>query len=202
MELIIESHYFSPLIFYKNSFDYTNIQFEQYESFQKMSFRNRCVIAGANGKIILSIPLQNGRDQKTLIKDVKISGTQRWQKDHWKTIESCYNKSPWFEFYKNELQQLYSKQFTFLLDWNLACFEWSIDKLNMPKTHSLTAEFLKNYDEDFEDWRNKILPKNYEEFESVKYRQVFEDRTGFFPNLSILDLLFCDGKNARELLAS
>jgi hypothetical protein len=201
MELIIESHYFSPLIFYKNSFDFTNIKFEQYESFQKMSFRNRCVIAGANGKIILSIPLQNGREQKTLMKDVKISVAQRWQKDHWKTIESCYNKSPWFEFYKVELQELYSAPFTFLLDWNLACFEWSIHKLNMTKNYSLTTGFIKNYDENFDDWRSKISPKNYENFEPVKYRQVFEERIDFSPNLSILDLLFCEGKNARELLA-
>jgi hypothetical protein len=200
MELIIESHYFSPLIFYKSSFDYTNIKFEQYESFQKMSFRNRCVIAGANGKIILSIPLENGREQKTLMKDVKISGAQRWQKDHWKTIESCYNRSPWFEFYKDELQELYSAPFTFLLDWNLACLDWSFDKLNMPKNYSLTAGFIKNYDEGFEDRRNKILPKNYEDIEPVKYRQVFEERTGFFTDLSILDLLFCEGKNAKELL--
>src|ERR1700722_15070530 len=123
MELIIESHYFSPLIFYKSSFDFTNIKFEQYESFQKMSFRNRCVITGANGNIILSIPLQNGREQKTLMKDVKISEALHWQKGHLKTIESCYNRSPWFEFYKDELHELYSRQFGFLLDWNLSCLD-------------------------------------------------------------------------------
>jgi hypothetical protein len=134
------------------------------------------------------------------MKDVKISSPQRWQKDHLKTIESCYNRSPWFEFYKDELQELYSKPFTFLLDWNLACLDWSFNKLNMPKNYSLTAEFIKNYGEGFDDRRNKILPKNHGELESLKYRQVFEERTGFFPNLSILDLLFCEGKKARELL--
>ncbi|HLY68866.1 MAG TPA: WbqC family protein, partial [Puia sp.] len=178
MELIIESHYFSPLIFYKSSFAYTNIRFEQYESFQKMSFRNRCVIAGANGKIMLSIPLQHGREQKTLMKDVRISYAQRWQKDHWKTIQSCYNKSPWFEFYRDGLQELYGRHFNFLLDWNFVCLDWSLNQLSMPQNYLLTHEFIKKYDETVADWRNKILPRNYEDTEPLRYNQVFVERTG------------------------
>ena len=201
MKLIIESQSFYPVIFYKNSSRFSYILFEQYESYQKMSFRNRFMIAGANGIISLTVPLENGREQKRLMKDVRISNVQGWQKQHWKTIASCYNKSPWFEFYQDELNELYAKPFSFLLDWNLACFEWTISKLNMPISYSLSDSFVKKYDEDFDDWRNKILPKNYAEFNGIKYRQVFEERTGFLPNLSILDLLFCEGKNAKELLA-
>jgi hypothetical protein len=200
MKLIIESQSFYPVIFYKNSSQFSYILFDQYESYQKMSFRNRFMIAGANGIISLTVPLENGREQKRLMKDVKISNVQSWQKQHWKTIESCYNKSPWFEFYQHELHALYSTPFSFLLDWNLACFEWSISKLNMLVSYGLTDSFVKKYDADFDDWRNKILPKNYADFNAIKYRQVFEERTGFLPNLSVLDLLFCEGKNAKDLL--
>jgi hypothetical protein len=90
-----------------------------------MSFRNRCQIVGAEGVIDLSIPLVRGRDQKALMKDVRISSAQPWQSQHWKTIVSCYSRSPWFEFYRDELEGLYRKQWNFLLDWNLVCFEWT-----------------------------------------------------------------------------
>ena len=72
----------------------------------------------------------------------------------------------------------------------------------MPISYGLTNSFVKKYDDDFDDWRNKILPKNYTDFNAIKYRQVFEERTGFLPNLSVLDLLFCEGKNAKDLLAA
>jgi len=164
-----------------------------------MSFRNRCMIAGANGIISLSVPLQEGRNQKTMIKDVRIAGLQ-WQAQHWKSIMTSYNKSPWFEFYKDELKLLYSKSFHFLLDWNIACFEWSAQKLKLPLTFSLTDNLQNNQQNETEDFRNKVLPKNYLSFDAVRYRQVFEDKIGFLPNLSVLDLLFCEGKNAIALL--
>jgi hypothetical protein len=189
--------------------------------------------------INLSVPLEKGRDQKTLLKDVRISDRDDWQGQHWKTILSCYSRSPWFEFYRDELGELYRKPHRFLLDWNLSCFEWSLRILQMPVSFSLTAAYHKNYEEgDWADWRGKILPGNRAPSDptqdlrdpnsgpddlardpgdahrppgdlarqsgtpaaSIKYRQVFEERIGFLPNLSILDLLFCEGKNARSLL--
>ena len=199
MNLLSDLQYFPTVIFYKYSYLNLNIVFEQYESYQKMSFRNRCIIAGANGPITLSIPLQEGRNQKTMMKDVKMDGT-KWQAQHWKSIVSCYNKSPWFEFYKDELGQLYSRKFIFLVDWNLTCFEWSMQKLKLSRQVSLTESFEENVAEGTIDLRNKILPKNYEDFELIRYRQVFEDKVGFLPNLSILDLLFCEGNAAVEKL--
>lgn len=225
MNLLIDLQYFPSIILYKNSNKFSNIVFEQYEYYQKMSFRNRCRIAGANGLINLSVPLEKGRDQKTLLKDVKISGRNDWQGQHWKTILSCYSRSPWFEFYRDELAGLYQKPFQFLLDWNLSCFEWTLKILQMPVSFSLTTAYHKNYEEgNWVDWRGKILPGHRKggaiedqlghrdpgqpddttrpalREAVVKYRQVFEERTGFLPGLSILDLLFCEGKNARFLL--
>src|SRR5579872_5915140 len=99
MTLITDFQYFPSIILYNNLYKFSNIVFEQYEYYQKMSFRNRCRIAGAGGIIDLSIPLEKGRDQRSLIRDVRISGARQWQAEHWKTILSCYSRSPWFEFY-------------------------------------------------------------------------------------------------------
>src|SRR6201999_1060492 len=123
--------YFPAIIFYKISYDSSNIVFEQCESYQKMSFRNRCQIAGAQGVVDLSIPLAGGRDQKRLMKEVRGSADRGWQDQHWKTIVSCYNRSPWFEYYRDGLEGLYRQRVEFLLDWNLRCFEWSLRILGM-----------------------------------------------------------------------
>ena len=169
-----------------------------------MSFRNRCQLVGSQGRIDLSIPLEKGRDQKTLMKEVKIAGTYRWQDQHWKTLLACYSRSPWFEFYRDELDLLYRKPFHFLLDWNLACFEWTCRVLTIPVKISLT-DVYRSVDEEkeWQDCRGKLLPKNITDtvrWPPVVYRQVFEEITGFIPNLSILDLLFCEGQRAKALL--
>ena len=207
MNLIIDLQYFPSIISFKNLYKYSNIVFDQYEYYEKMSFRSRCRIVGAEGPIDLSVPLLKGRDQRSIMKDVRISGLQPWQDRHWKTIVSCYSRSPWFEFYRDELEGLYKKPFVYLLDWNLACFEWTLGVLKMTVPVSLSEDYRKEYDGlEWVDWRGKILPKNSQkegdpmDTPPLKYQQVFEDRIGFIPNLSILDLLFCEGKRAAEML--
>ena len=220
MNLIIDSQYFPSIILYKTLSEFSNIVFEQYENYQKMSFRNRCRIAGADGPIDLSIPLVNGRDQKTIMKDVRISDRQPWQAQHWKTIVSCYSRSPWFEFYRDELEEMYKKRFDFLLDWNWVCFEWSLRTLGVSIPVTRTDVYRKVYAAgEGEDWRGKIIPKDggaaggKEEGQGrlsvagmsdavLKYHQVFEERTGFIPHLSILDLLCCEGKEAIRYIRS
>lgn len=199
MNLISESQYFPPVILFKNSYKFSNIIIEQCESYQKLSFRNRCQIAGGEGVIDLSIPLVNGRDQKAFIRDVKIADSLPWQANHWKTIVSCYNRSPWFSFYRDELEELYRRPFEYLLDWNRECLNWTLRVLGMPLTVSGTTEYRPVYSpEEGVDRRGKWLPKNRESWgaESPRYRQVFEERTGFLPGLSVLDLVFCEGKNS------
>jgi WbqC-like protein family len=207
MILITEFQYFPSIILYKELDNFSNIVFEQYEHYQKMTFRNRCRVAGAEGRIDLSIPLEKGRDQRSLIKEVRISDSRNWQAEHWKTILSCYSRSPWFEFYRDELERLYRRPVSFLIDWNLACFEWSILVLGMVLKIAVTEAWQKTYpQEEWVDWRGKILPKQgvlsqQGGASQPVYHQVFEERTGFLPGMSILDLLFCEGKNARKLLA-
>jgi len=204
MNLIIDFQYFPSSILYKILKESSNIIFEQYESYQKMGFRNRCEIASAQGRIHLSIPLIKGRDQRTVMKDVRIANTYSWQDQHWKTLLACYSRSPWFEYYRDDLEQLYRKPFTFLQDWDLACFEWTCRALALPVRVTLTEAWLPHYEGEPLDLRGKLVPKTIQDTDlgaCIVYRQVFEEITGFIPNLSILDLLFCEGQRARSLLA-
>lgn len=202
--VIIEIQYFAPCIFYKKVNKISHVEFDLYENWQKMSFRNRCIIMGAAGPVTLSIPLEEGRSQRRLTRDVRIANSYPWQSQHWKTIMSCYNRSPWFEFYRDELESLFKMEVNFLVDWNLACWNWAIKKLGMQVSTGTTSQYqAKGEVTKCLDLRNKILPKSImQEFpDPVVYRQVFEERTGFVPHCSILDLLFCEGKNARMILA-
>jgi hypothetical protein len=191
---LIDSQYFGTINYIKISFQKSNNIIEQYESYQKMSFRNRCMVAGSNGVVNLSVPLEKGRGQKELMKDVRISHSDNWQVQHWRTIESCYSRAPFFEFYRDGVFSLLQKKETFLLDQNMAILEWLGKVFKYKGSVSLTTSYLREYPSTVKDLRGQFLPKNYavEPFD-LKYVQVFEDRIGFKPNLSILDLLFCHG---------
>jgi len=196
-----------------------------------MSFRNRCRITGAEGVVDLSVPIAGGRDQKTIMKEVRIAGGRSWQAQHWKTIVSCYNRSPWFDYYRDGLQKLFEEPVEFLLDWDLRCLNWSLRALGMERSILLTDRYQKVYGpEEGVDWRGRLGPKSKEGWGApeggveqegralevvgkdgeaggglqgvVRYRQVFEERIGFIPNLSILDLLFCEGKEAIRYIRS
>jgi len=199
--LIIDNQYIGSINYYKILFQYSNIEIEQYETYQKMSFRNRCMVAGSNGVVGLSVPLEKGRGQRELMKDVRISYSDNWQVQHWRTIESCYSRAPFFEFYRDGVWQLLRQKETYLLDLNLAILTWLKKVLKMPGHISLTRQYLKTYPESVTDRRNNLLPKNYQQADICpRYTQIFEDRIGFQPNLSILDLLFCCGPETGHLL--
>ncbi len=205
MSVIAEIQYIGCIEWYKTLLKSKYVHFESCEFYQKMSFRNRTVIAGANGLLHLSVPLEKGRTQKTPIKEVRICHKDKWQMNHWRAITSAYNRSPFFEFYAQELSSFYVKRSTFLFDWNMQLFDWVKDKLEADIEVTFSQEYIETYptESSILDARNKWLPKNYQSVEgSPRYRQVFEDRLGFQPNLSIIDLLFCEGPNARNILLS
>lgn len=198
---IIESQYFGQFNWYKLLFKISNIEISQYEAYPKTSFRNRTIITGSNGLIVLSVPLQNGRNQKSQTRDVKISYDQDWQEQHWRSIVSCYGKSPFFEYYKDSLKSLFQKKQEYLLDLNLTTQEWVLKQLKSKSIppFSMTQETaIKQTEWDF---RDQFKPSSFQTVQNpVKYPQVFEDRIGFQPNLSILDLLSCMGPASKTLL--
>ena len=199
--LTIDNQYFGSINYINTLFQFSNIQIEQYESYQKMSFRNRCMVVGSNGVVNLSVPLEKGRNQKQLMKDVRISYSGNWQAQHLRTIESCYSRSPFFEFYRDAVWGLLEKKEIFLLDQNLKILDWLKKVLKLTGSISKTDEYLKNYPAGVVDLRNRFLPKNQmTEPMGFRYTQVFEDRIGFINNLCILDLLFNCGPEAKTLL--
>lgn len=201
--LLIESQYFPSISFYKTLINHDILLIERYEHYQKVSFRNRCYIAGPNGSILLSVPLARGKNQRTVMKDVRISHDEKWQALHWKTLVSAYRRSPWFEYYEDELGRLFTREVSYLLDWNLMCLEWANKVIGISSPITFTDEYHKNYEAGtgITDARDTILPspKPVDE-ETVRYTQVFQERVGFLPDMSILDLIFCEGKRSIDLL--
>ena len=198
--IVFELQYFPPVSFFSTLYGETYFYLDIYEIYRKMSFRNRCLIAGAQGIIPLSVPLQEGRNQHIPMNEVRISDAEKWQSRHFKSIRSAYNKSPFFDFYQDELAAIYQRPFEFLVDWNQCCLEWAKEKLAWHTGIRFTDSAIPYQSDGITDLRNRVLPKNYMDWKPVKYRQVFEERTGFFPNLSILDLLFNCGPRTSELL--
>jgi len=199
--IVIENQYFICSNLVNSLFTILNIEIEQCENWQKMGFRNRCVIAGPNGLINLTVPLENGRNQKRLIREVRIDNSVRWQKQHWRTIVSCYGKAPFFEYYSNWLDHFYQKRFIYLFDMNLEILNWVIKTMKISVNLSLTKEFIKIYPDNVIDYRNRWVSKNFQHDASfIKYNQVFEDKNGFQKNLSVLDILFCEGPNSILLM--
>lgn len=174
------------------------IVFDIGEHYEKMSFRNRYIIAGGNGLVRLSIPLQAGRDQRTAMHEVAIANKEQWQQNHWRTLVSAYSRAPYWEYYAPLLQDLYHKQYTLLTDFNAASMAFITQQLKL----ELNVETSKQYIEANKvaiDMR-PIKPAAIINGTFHNYHQVFAERLGFLPNLSILDLLFAEGPYAKQLL--
>lgn len=199
--LLIDSQFFGTINYNKILFCFSNIKIEQYETYQKMSFRNRCRVADSNGVVNLSVPLVRGRSQRELMKDVRISYAENWPLQHWRTIESCYNRAPFFEYYRDGVRDILDLREGFLLDLNLRSLDWLCKVLKQEPQISRTDSYVKTPPADVLDMRGRLLPRNQEaEPIGFRYTQVFEDRIGFRENLSILDLLFCCGPETKQLL--
>ena len=172
---------------------------EQHDYYQKQTLRNRTHIHGANGKLMLSIPVKHlGEIGHQYFRAVEIENSFAWQKQHWKSIQSAYRSSPYFEFYEDDLAILYKTKFSSLYAFNKAYFELLLKLLGWEPT----LQYTESYENipAARDIRAQIEQKNSKTDLALKYTQVFEDKNGFIPNLSIIDLLFNEGPNALTLL--
>ena len=174
---------------------------EVHDNYQKQTFRNRTYISNDRGKHILSIPIIHvGKEQgRQKYKDVLIDNSYSWQRQHWRTLQTAYRTSPFFEFYEDEIKQLYDQPYDKLLDYNLKTIETIFECLQMEMPKESTKEFEVSLSE-HEDFRFLINAKLKHNLTIEPYTQVFGDRHGFIPNLSILDLLFNMGPNSIEYL--
>ena len=172
------------------------VVFDTGEHFQKMSDRNRYHISGANNSIKLTVPLVNGRNQRVPMKDVLIFNEERWQVQHWRTLVSVYKRTPFFDHYEDSLRLLFETPFSYLVDYNKATMQWVKQQLKIQFEEKETDVFIKDHPESELDLR-KHMPAA---LNLPKYYQVFEDRLGFIPDLSILDLLFSEGPGTMAFL--
>ncbi|MBU2901465.1 WbqC family protein [Maribacter dokdonensis] len=174
---------------------------EVHDNYQKQTFRNRTYISNDRGKHILSIPIIHvGKEQgRQKYKDVLIDNSYPWQRQHWRTLQTAYRTSPFFEFYEDEIKPLYDQPYDKLLDYNLKTIETILECLQMEMPKASTKEFEVSLSE-HEDFRFLINAKLKHNLTIEPYTQVFGDRHGFIPNLSILDLLFNMGPNSIEYL--
>lgn len=200
-KLLIELPYLGNLAFYQLLTKFDTILIEKEEFFEKSSFRNRCEIASPNGKLTLSVHMLGGKGKKQLYKDAEISYEHPWKKDHWNSLTSAYRRSPYFEYYEDKFEAVYAKNHNTLFELNWELFQLINSLLKLNVTIETTKEFFKSYetDEKVEDYRSYFLPRKKQSC-SIEYMQVFEDKTGFINNLSIVDLLFNEGPNALNIL--
>ena len=191
---LLPTAYLAPIYYYAILLQHPNCSIELHEHFIKQSIRNRCDIYGSNGKLRLSIPKERKGSSKTIIENLKISYKQNWQKQHWNAIESAYNSSPFFEYYKDELKPFFEEKEEYLVNFNCKLQNVVLIMLKQENTLKNTTKYL--YKGDFFDLRNYTWEVKNQE----KYDQVFKEKKGFIANLSILDLLFNLGPASTDYL--
>lgn len=186
MTATLSSTYFGPVQWYQKLLRYAHVFIEHHDSYQKQTYRNRCLIATTNGIQPLTVPVSvdvhsNG---------VRVSDHGNWRHQHWQALQSAYGDSPFFEFYEDDLRPFYNERWEYLYDYNEAIRQKMCELLDIHPVVSATTEYQHHPENDF---RNSIQPKIIApdaDFQPRRYYQVYEQKHGFLPNLSILDLLF------------
>ena len=202
-KLLIDSQFLPPIEFFCALSDHEEILLEAHEHFVKQTYRNRCYILGANGPLRLVVPVRHEKGQKTLMKFIKIDYSTNWIKDHWRAIESCYHKSPFFEYYEEAFKKVYEGKHEYLWELNekmlTLCLAFLGISINVSSTEKYEQEGINDA---YNDQRGKIIPKKMynsrEIYTPVTYFQMFGK--AFVENLSIIDLLFCLGPESSRVV--
>ncbi|WP_282072635.1 WbqC family protein [Polaribacter atrinae] len=193
--------YFGPISQYTEIVKSDTVTFEMEDNFQKQSYRNRCYIYNSNGKQLLNIPVKDknkGTSQRKKTKDLLVDNDALWQDHHLKSLQTAYRTSPFYEFYEDDLLKIFNKKYTFLQDVNIDTHLFIMDALQVSLQYTKTEEYLVATTE--QDFRELVDVKNQPKKTTDTYIQMFDDKHGFIPNLSFLDLLFMEGPNAISYL--
>jgi len=204
-DIYVAVAYLAPLHYYARMLSANHVYIEQHENYLKQTYRNRCVILSANGPMPLSIPIDKKELTKCPTRDIRFSTHTAWQTLHWRSIETAYNSSPFFEYYRDDLLPFYKKKWDFLFDFNMAIQETILSCMELSPTISFTEHFNKEIPPTALDFRHAIQPTLKPEdvdpnYRAIPYYQVFDQKWGFVPNLSIIDLLFNMGPESSLIL--
>ncbi len=197
----LTSAYLAPVEYYMAIIQSDKILLENCDHYCKQTYRNRCRIVTANGTMDLSIPVEKISNEKQLTRDIKISYHTDWQTQHWRAIESAYNSTPFFEYYKDDLIPFYEKKWDFLWDFNYLIQEKILELIgDVQYRIELTTDYKADLGDEIIDWRENIHPKKNNHKIFTPYYQVFEQKFGFLQNVSIIDLLFNMGNESILIL--
>lgn len=200
--LLLSTAYFPPAEYFSLIARHRIVRIEKWENFQKQTYRNRCVILGANGPLTLTVPVQRGSFHKTALKELEIDNTRRWRDHHLRSIVSACATAPFFEYYFDVIEGVIRRPYRFLLDLNTEALAAVCKAIGMTTEISFTEMYQQQHDEG-NDYRHLITPKrpssliNYTE---IPYIQVFRDKYGFVPRLSIIDMLLNNGPGTGALV--
>jgi hypothetical protein len=193
MKALLSTTYFGPVQWYQKLYRAELVEIEQWESFQKQTYRNRCLIATTNGIQALTFPVERGTSPT--IKDIRISDHGNWRHLHWNALQSAYGESPFFEYYQDDIRPFFEKRWTFLLDFNEEIRQKMCELIDIQPHVNYTPSYLSPLTPHLSlpDYRSVINPKHPgpdPDFTPKPYYQVYQQKHDFLPNLSILDLLF------------
>lgn len=200
--MIIGTAYLPPIEYMAVLTQFKTVFIEQFETFPRQTYRNRCYIYSPNGVLPLIIPVAKNEIHNCKTKDIGISCHENWPINHWRAIKTAYNNSPFFLFYKDEFETFYNTHYQNLLEFNTLLLKKILEFIGIPIQIQFTSAFIKHY-ENVIDLRNTIHPKKEDLVENASfpgYFQVFSDKMGFQPNLSIIDLLFNMGPESGAYL--
>ena len=200
MDILLHPSYFPSISHFVAMAQSDNITFEMEDNFQKQTNRNRTYIYSPNGIQLLNIPIKHSNLSHQKTKDIKIEPEFDWQKQHFKSLEAAYRSSPFFEYFEDDLLPIFQKKHDFLMDLNFEALEITAKCLRMKFEFDTTTEYFHEIENpQITDFRYLVNgKKGHSVFET--YSQVFDDKHGFLNNLSVLDLLFNEGKFAMDYL--
>lgn len=196
----LSTAYLAPVQYYCKLYSFDVVRLETHENYQKQTYRNRCHIATANGVQALTVPIEKPENPKTLTRDIRISDHGNWRHLHWHALVSAYNMSPFFEYYADDFAPFYEKKYNFLTDYNEALQTMLCNLLDIYPQIIPSEAYEPTLPNDFRHAITPRHPQPDEHFAPQCYYQVFREKHGFLPNLSIVDLLFNMGPEALLII--
>jgi len=198
-KILISTAYLPPVEYFSLISKADGILIEREENYLKQTYRNRCYILSSHGPQLLSVPVYLGSQHKTPLKEIRIDYSKRWQQVHLRALTASYGSSPYFQFYFEDFEKIFSVKPEFLVDLNMRLIELILKMLKMNTDIKFTTHFNPiGYVEN--DHRYSISPKKESAFCGKEYMQVFGNSKGFVPGMSIVDLIFNMGPDAIDYL--